>query len=846
MVDAAFRQQAEGTRVTIGCLASHAGFQVLEFIHLQDIQDLEIPEELNLDHLKAEKPNLVIVDELAAENLPGTRHPRRYQDVLELLDEGIDVYSTLDISQLESQRDAPWQCSSRQNRLTIPDSLFDQAAVIEFVDIPPHELIQRLKQIPYYQVTYTPRELETCFSVERLNLSREAALRRVAGRVHREFEDKKIQEGSLPTAPLQNRILVCVSSHPLAERLVRAGRRMADELSAGWVVLYVETPERVSSSYPYTEQLEKTLALATELGAEVVKISGHRVASTVLEYSRSHEITRIILGNPRRTWWQDLFRTNLVDQIIRHSGLIDIYVINDERGVVQPGVISSLHRSTPWKPYSLALLFVAAATGIGYLLHTMIDPANLVMIYLLVVVLTAIYLGRGPSILASVLSAISFDFFLIEPKLSLTIDDTQYVISLLGLLATSLMVSNLASTIQSQVKESRLREARSSALVSLSRSLTGAVDFQTVYQSVIQQAQSTFECEVALYSAELIPAEIVAHTPAYHPEQGEEKIVDWVLGQNQPAGISTATYPNVHTHYRPLTSSQQIQGVLCLQFLQKEYYLSTEQSQILDAFTGMAAVAIDKVRLLEQKNRNQLSLEKEKLQTALLNSISHDLRTPLASITGVLSTLRETDEDENKPLSAGMRKELIDTGWEEANRLNQLVGNLLDMTRLEAGAVHLKLVEVDLLEVIESVRHRMKEFLEPYHLVIRVPENLPLVTMDQTLMEQVLVNLLDNSIKYSPSGGTITITARIDTSNLWISISDEGRGIPPDELPFIFEKFYRGSTHERINGTGLGLAICKGLVEIHGGKITAANYPGGGVVIEFNLPQPVSLEFSEE
>jgi two-component system sensor histidine kinase KdpD len=833
MLDAAVRRRNEGVRVQVGCLEPRSSAVSLPG---KDLLTRNAPAVVDLDALLAAPPDLVIVDDLSAANPSGSRHPRRYQDVQELLENGLDVYTTLDISQLDSLRDAPWQCHHQQNLLTVPDSVFDQAAVIEFIDLPPEELIERLRQTPEYVSGHTPQQFEECFTVERCSILREAALRRVTGRIQTGYTETNAPVATHPAAPLQNRILVCISSHPMAERLIRAGRRMADELNAGWVALYIETPDRVGFSAPHSEQLEKNLALAAELGAEIVKINGHNLANTILDYARENQFTRIILGNPHRSWWQDLFNTTVVDKILRQSGLIDVYVISDERGVFQPGFMDNLRVQSKWTSYVKAILCVIAATIISYPLHLAIEPPNLVMIYLAAVVICSIYWGRGPSIMASVLSVLIFDFFMIEPKLSLTVKDTQYLITLMGFFVVSIVISNLASTISVQVEDSRLREARTNALYNLSRGLAAAPDTPTIYQTIIRQVKQTFIREAGLYLGGPTDLSRLILSDGFRPETGWEAVVRWVMEQGQPAGFGTTTYPAAVTHYHPLAAGNQVIGVLCVQFPESDRLLSAEKRQILDAYTAMAAMAIERSRLAEESNQARLSQEKEKLQTALLNSISHDLRTPLAAITGVLSTLHETERSGYAGVDPDLRLELIDTGWEEAERLNRLVGNLLDMTRLESGALHLHLVDVDLVEVIGSVRNRMKSRLDAFPVHTEIPADLPLIPMDVALIEQVLVNLLDNAIKYSRSDETITIFAGESGDQIRIGVRDHGRGIPDEELDHIFDKFYRGKSHERISGTGLGLAICKGLVEIHNGTVWARNLPGGGVEVGFSLP----------
>lgn len=847
MLDAAQRRMAEGQRVFVGCLQMDVPDPQLDsLLRGLALNPAEVSPVLHLDDILSTRPDLVIVDDLPAINPVDFRHTRRFEDVLEVLDRGIDVFTTMDISQLESLRDESWQCDQLKADFMVPDRIFDRADVIEFVDVSPDELIHRLDRIPALNAKYPAERFADCFTLERLTLMRETALRRVAGRIQSDYRNAITDSTRVATLPAQNRILVCISSHPLAERLVRAGRRMADELNAGWVAIYIETPDRIGFSYPHTEQLEKNLALASELGAEVVRVSGHHVADAVLDYARSHSVTRIILGNPRRKWWQDFLNTTLVDQIIRQSGMIDVYVISDERGIIQSGVISSIQTNTRWPAYLKAVLIVLLATAISLPLHLAIEPVNLVMIYLAAVVFSAVNWGRGPSLLASFVSAFVFDFFLIDPRLSLTVADTQYLITLVGFLIIAVVISNLASTIRVQVEESRLREARTNALYHLSRNLATALDTRTVYETILQQVGNTFHREAALVIHEDQGGNLYLPTEKYLAEPSWQSAVDWSLGQGQPAGFGASAFPTMLTHFHPLIARNSILGVLCVQFLAEDRLLSTEKRQVLDAYTAMAALAIERAQLADQANQTRLAQEKEKLQTTLLNSISHDLRTPLATITGVLSTLHETDGDQYDRMDREIRAELIDTGWEEADRLNRLVGNLLDITRLEAGAVRLKLVEVDLVEVIGSVRNRMKDRLDNFDVIIDLEDDLPSGFVDVTLVEQVMVNLLDNAIKFSQPGGKITISGRLEEERIMVTVSDQGEGIPPAEIDHIFDKFFRGKSHERMSGTGLGLAICKGLVEIHGGTISARNLPEGGAAFSFDLPIRPLSEHGEE
>ena len=482
---------------------------------------------------------------------------------------------------------------------------------------------------------------------------------------------------------------------------------------------------------------------------------------------------------------------------------MEVFVINDDRAGFQPGILEAFKPRTRWPKYIQAIGLVLAATVISYPLHLGIEPANLVMIFLAAVVLSAIYGGRGPAFMASVLSVLVFDFFMIEPKLSFSISDTQYLITLLGFFIVSLVISNLVATIRVQVEESQRRESRTNALYNLSRGLATTLDASNMYMAIIEQVHQAFHKESAIYIQSDGKIRLEKKSTGYQLESGWEEVGEWVVSNNQPAGFGTHTFARGTTYFHPLATASSVIGILAVQFPYKEKWISTEKKQLLEAYAAMAALAIEKTALSEQANMARLVQEKEKLQTALMNSISHDLRTPLAGITGVLSTLHESEVIGGGMIDPKSRLELIDTGWEEAERLNRLVGNLLDMTRLESGSLNLNKTECDVLDIVGSVMARMKSRIGERVVQTFIPDDLPAVWVDQVLIEQVFVNLLDNAIKYSEPESKISISAVRNINFVEISIQDQGRGIPPRDIELIFEKFYRGESKSQVSGSGL-------------------------------------------
>jgi two-component system, OmpR family, sensor histidine kinase KdpD len=642
------------------------------------------------------------------------------------------------------------------------------------------------------------------------------------------------------------RLAVCVSSHPLSERLVRTGASLASSLKAEWFVVYVETPDRLRFSPTHTERLMQTLRLAEKLGAKVQSISGESVPEAVTHFAAQNGISKIIIGRPRRPRWLEILNGSIVDEIIRRSGKVDVYIISDESGPVEKGLPQSWRPHGPYRRYMYGALLAVLVTLFCFPIHFFIDPTNLAMIYLLVVVASALLLGRGPSLLTSILSALAFDYFFTDPRLSFTINDTQYLLTFIALLGVSLVVSNLAGKVRDQVESSQQRESQTAALYELGRELTVSQDLPAVLDTIVSHIGLALAREVVIFLPEQKHIQVSASSHGYQWDPSEIETASWVFQNSLPAGRGTDIFPDSRTHYQPLITSQGPVGVLGVHPQLPGRYLTHQQRQLLEAYSSLAALAIERARLAEQASRAQVLSATEKLQTALLNSISHDLRTPLASITGAFSSLYEAEKgaDERSDdhtnrlvMSQETKIELIETGWEEAERMNRLVGNLLDMTRLEAGALRITITEGDIEEVIGSALARMRSRLFDHTVHVNIhPEHL-LVRMDPMLIEQVLVNLLDNAVKYSNPGTEIEILADLEGDHLAVKVMDCGRGIPEEDLRKIFDRFYRIQRSDNIGGTGLGLSICKGIVEAHNGQIWAENRPCGGVSVVFTLPK---------
>jgi len=844
MLEAAHQRQNQKMDVVIAYVETHhraetdALLKGLEQLPPKKIEyrGTQLPE-MDMDAALVRHPELVLVDELAHTNAPGSRHPKRYQDVEELLEAGINVYTTLNIQHIESLKDVVQQITGIAMHETVPDRIIE-GAEIELVDLPPDELIQRLNEGKVYVSDQVARAITRFFRKGNLTALRELSLRRTAERVDlqmRDYMQTKEIEGPWPA---RERYLVCVSSHPLSERLVRTGKRLADDSNAEWFVVYVETPERMRPSSSHNERVSKTIRLAEELGAKVVSLTGHSVPEAVIDFARQNNITRIIIGKPIRPRFVELFRTSVADEIIRRSGPIDVNVISDESGPIKSSFFENLRPHRNWLRYLGSVLLVGVVTGLGFPIYNYIHPTNLVMLYLAAVVISAILWGRGPSMLALALSVLAFDFFFVEPNLSFTVADTQFLITFAGLLVVGLVISNLAGTVRDQVEVIQKREQQTSALYGLSKRLTESMDIESVLKTIIEQLNLTFSREAVILLPEKDTLAVRAKTQDLVLDENEIAVAVWAFEHKQPAGRGTDTLPAARVRYQPLVTAHGVVGVLGAKPPATEKFISPEKRQLLESYGSLAALAIERAQLEEQAKQMQLTHVTEELQNALLNSISHDLRTPLSSITGAFSGLMEAETAKKGTVHFDKknRLELIETGMEESARLNRLVGNLLDMSRLEAGSLNLRMQPEDLQEVIGAALTRLAPLLSTREINMEIEPELPLIPMDASLIEQVFVNLLDNAMKFSKPDSPIEIRAYYTGGEVSISVSNLGEGVPPEDLEKIFDKFYRVRRKEDIGGTGLGLSICKGFVEAHGGRIWAQNNPKGGAILTFTLP----------
>ena len=843
MLEAAQQRRAEGEDVVVGYVETHGRAETdalladLEIIPRQAITYRGVTlSEMDTDAILTRRPQIVLVDELAHTNAPGSRHARRYQDVLELLNSGIHVYTTVNIQHLESLNDVVAQVTGVTVRETIPDHILDKAHEIELIDLPIDELLARLEAGKVYVSEQAERALRKFFRPGNLTALREMALRRAADRVDEQMRAYMQSHAIVGPWPAGERLLVCISPSPLSERLVRTTRRLARSLGAEWIAAYVETPGQASLPEADKDRVAHTLQLAEELGAQTIRLSGPSVADTLVNYALSRNVTKIVAGKPLRPRWREWLGGSIIDQIVQRSQDMDVYVISGKTAVKETAVSPQPTSTQPvnWRAYLLSAGLVLLATLAGLPLRPFITPTNLVMLYLVVVMVTAVWHGRRPAIVASLLSVVAFDLIFVPPYYTFVVADAEYLLTFAGFLAVGLVIGALAARAQEQALAARQREAQTTALLELSQKLAVVSDVDSIAQTAVHHIQRTFNNDAALFLPDKTGGRLAVHAASatIHLEPDEYAVADWVFRHGQPAGRFTNTLAGVTGYYLPLRTSGQIVGVMSVEFTSGQPAdFAGEQQRLLTSFASQIALALAKAYLAEQARQVRLREETEKLQTTLLNSISHDLRTPLASITGSLSSLL----DDADLLSEAAERDLIYTAWEQALRLNRLVGNLLDMTRLESGAMRVVCQPYDVQELVGATLAQMPNRLHGRSVKRAIPDALPPVSIDLTLMMQALMNLVDNAVKYAPADELIEIEAYQEQQTVVLAVKDRGPGIPEGELDHIFTKFVRLNPGG-VGGTGLGLSIAKGIVEAHHGRIWAQNRPGGGAIFSLALP----------
>ena len=852
MLTAARSLQKQGVDVLIGIVETHGRLGTeaqligLESLPLKTLQYRSRSlTEFDLDAALLRKPALILVDELAHSNVEGSRHPKRWKDVEELLAAGMDVYTTLNVQHIESLNDVVGQITGIRVNETIPDKVFDLADEVVLVDLPAEELLQRLQEGKVYLPQHAERAGKNFFRKGNLIALREMALRRTADRVDSQMQEYRSNSAISPVWQAKERILVCLGTGPEADRLVRAAARLAHHLKSDWLAVYVETPRLQRLSDAQRDHMLKTLKLAETLGAETTTLSGTEVAKSILNYARLRNVSKIVVGKSTRSPLARLFTPGLADDLTNFSTDIDIHVVAREHHLTEKPITNFTDTwQTEQKVGKKQLGFYVAAAicaGItlfaGKVLLPYLELENVVMLYLLGVVMVSFKYGRGAGIFSSLISVASFDFFFVPPQLSFSVSDTQYLLTFSVMLVVALVISHLTSSLRYQVAVALHRERRSRALYDLGKSLASALTAPQIIEISTHHLSGIFQSKLAILlpnADEKIQNSALDATldgsNTYILKEFDLGVAQWVYDHQQQAGLGTDTLPANAALYIPLQAPMRTRGVLAIVPENKRTLFLPEQRQLLDTFSSQIAIAIERVHYVEVAQGALVSMESERLRNTVLSAISHDLNTPLTTIVASASFLKDALKPSNK------NYEYVAMLHEQSLRMKNLVVNLLDMARLQSGKVHLNKEWQLLEEVVGATLHSMKQTLIDHHIVIDLPKVLPLVAFDAVLIDRVLSNLLDNAIKYSPSGTKIYISARLQQENIWVSVADDGQGLPEHLKEQLFEKFTRGEKESSKAGVGLGLAICKTIVEAHDGRIWASNKSPHGAIFTFSLP----------
>jgi two-component system sensor histidine kinase KdpD len=847
MLSAARQRLAEGVDVVVGVVETHGRQETVRLT--ENLPTLPLREvnyrgrvltEFDIDAALARAPQLMIVDELAHSNLEGSRHAKRWQDVEELLAKGIDVYTALNVQHLQTLGDVVGSITGIVVRETVPDRFFDQANDVTLVDLPPDELLERLQDGKVYVAEAAQRAANNFFRKGNLIALRELALRRTADRVDSQMRAYRADRAIANVWHARERLLLCIGPGPGGDKLVRSAARLANDLKADWIAVYVETPAIKRLSKAARQRVLDCLQLAGELGAETTTLASSDLIATLTSYARSRNANKLLVGRPLDLPWYLRWKPRFVDALTRQASDIDVVVIGLASDTNQSALPFDAPQPLRWSAYALATLACALTTGLAQGLLSLFNLSNVVMLFLVTVVGVSIRLGRGPGAWAAAVSVLMFDFFLVPPRFSFAVSDVQYLFTFGIMLMVSLGIGQMAAKLRFEARVANLRERRAQALATLSRELSAALTFEQVVEIANRHVAGVFNAACATLLPDSHEKICIAGDSATL-DAIDEAVAQWVYDHQRPAGRGTGTLAASTAHYLPLKAPMRTRGVLAIAASDLQYLDEPEQKRLLDTFAAQVALALERVHYVEVAQDALVSMEGERLRNGLLSAISHDLRTPLTAMVGLASTLAEREPPEP------VRRELAMAIQTEAQQMCELVTNLLDMARLQSGAIHLKKDWQSLEEIVGSVLAQMKRTLQGHRLRVVIPASLPLLECDPVLIQRVLVNLLDNAVKYTEKGGEIAILALHDPhepSRLQIVVEDNGPGLPAGQEVRLFDKFARGEVESNKPGVGLGLALCKLIVEVHGGRISAQNRAEGGA--RFCLWLPLDMKKNDE
>jgi two-component system sensor histidine kinase KdpD len=848
MLEAARRERADGVDVVVGYVETHGRPETEALLEgLEILPPLKVSyrgitlREFDLDAALARRPQLLLVDELAHTNAPGLRHAKRWQDVEELLQAGIHVWTTLNVQHVESLNDIVAQITGVVVRETVPDAVLEQATEIELIDLTPEELLERLREGKVYVPQQAEQALQHFFQKTNLVALRELALRQVAQRVHREVQSARQERAATAPWATSERLLVCVSPSPTSAKLIRTAKRMASAFAAEWWAVSVAPAGEHAQAVAARQRLGQHLRLAEQLGAQTQMLIGADIAQTLLDFARAHNVTKILVGKTSQPRWKRFLFGTVVDALVDRSGDIDVYII---RGEEEPPTSSSRLRMLPptrapvsWSHYLWTALVVALCALVGWASQGWeLSQANVAMIFLLGVAYVAARYGRGPAIAASLASVLVFDFFFVPPYLSFAVSDAQYLLTFMVMLIIGLLISHLTVRLREQLHAAQQLGQRTTALFHLTRQLSQVAGLDFLLSIAGKQLQDIFKGEVVIYYRKPSGELEVRYGQRDSPLAQNDKLQSlarWVADRNRPAGAGTDILPSADAFFVPLIGSQRTVGVVGIRPADPQRFADPDQRQLLETCASLIALALERDQSTLEAHEAQRQIEAEQIRNSLLNSVSHELRTPLAAIGGAAGRLLEL-----LPANAdGTQRELLQTIVDESAYLARLVDKLLEMSRLVSGTVTLNRQWHVLEEIVGSACQRLKRELAGHVLHIDLPGDLPLLYVDGLLLEQVFFNLLENAARHTPPGSQISLSARRINQHVEIRVADNGPGLPAGTETRIFEKFFRADTPGQSHrGVGLGLAICQTILRLHGGDICARNRPEGGAEFLLHLP----------
>lgn len=842
MLQDALAKREQGMDVMAGVVESHGRKEIDAMLQHFEILPRVIVDyhgkpllEFDLDSALSRQPSLILIDEMAHTNVPGLRHTKRWQDIKELIDRGIDVSTTLNVQHIESLNDIISQIIGIRVRETVPDSMLVLADTIELVDLPPDDLLRRLQEGKVYIPAQAELATQHFFRKGNLIALRELALRFTAERVDEQVLKHRQGEGIEQTWPTVERLLVCVGYHESSSKVIRAARRMAAGLHATWIAIHVEEL-RSGVSSEQRNQAINNLRLAEQLGAETRILTGYDVVKEIMTFARHHNVTKIVFGKQSKSRWRELFSRSLSYELIRNSGEIDIYIIrNDEKSALEPSPVSVKPKNA-LSNYGFALLVTTVVTVINLILYPYLGDSglsNLIMIYMVGVVIVALRGQLGPSILTSILSALGYTYYFIPPQFTFSVNDMQYILTFIIMVMIAQIISHLTIKTRQQTQIAELGEQRTAALHVLTRQLASTRGTSQLLAIAVRYISEVFDCEVAVLLLENNQLKVQSTSSTKKTLNAKEMgVAQWVYDLGQIAGLGTDTLPFSESLYVPLQGSQGTVGVLKIRPRQSELLLIPEQLHLLESCANQIALALEVDRLQENARESEITIQTERLRTALFSSLAHELQNPLAMIVRLINKLTK----KNNVLDEDEKQQSIRSLYHEAERLNRIINNLLQIAQLEEGKVslHKNLYAVD--EIIEATLNRLEKKLKNKECIVKIAPGLPQIRFDKVLIEQVLVNLIENAILYTPPETPIEISAVQQEDYMLLSVADRGPGLIITDTQKIFEKFYRGEKPTKKSGAGLGLSVCQSVVKAHGGKIWAANRTDGGAVFYFTLP----------